>query len=163
MAESRAERDETSEETISGIDKRSEGWYALEKRILPRADWRHRLARLAEASAEVTLSVSADENAAIALLLTLSSFADWALKDALSAEGGEPEKTEQEVRVFLARLQVTALSRCMQGGLETTLGKWWWDQIRAWFGGRALRKAPSARLVIGPLCKNCLRPSEEEK
>ena len=45
---------------------------------------------MAEASAEATLNVSTDENAVIALLLMLPSFADWAPKDALSIEGGEP-------------------------------------------------------------------------
>ena len=163
MAESRAERAETGENEVSSLDIKTKRRYAVAKRVLPKSDWRHRLARLAHASAEAALIGTVDESAAVALSLTLSSFADWALKDALAVEEGEPEEVEREVKVFLTRLQVTAVSRLLQSGLETTRGEWWWSRIRAWFGGRALRKVPSKGLVIGPLCKDCLRPFEEEK
>ena len=162
MAEATAERPETDEDKISSLDKKAERRYAVARKILPESDWRHRLARLADASAEAALIGTVDESAAVALSLTLSSFADWALKDALAVEEGEPEEVEREVKVFLTRLQVTALSRLLRGGLETTTGGWW-SRIRAWFCGRAPRNAPGAGLVIGPLCKNCLRPPEEEK
>ena len=157
MAEATAERPETDEDEISSLDKKAERRYAVARRVLPESDWRHRLARLANASAEATLFGTVDESAAVVLSLTLSSFADWALRDALAIEKGEPEEVEQEVKTFLTRLQVTALSRLLQ-----TTRRGWWSQIRAWLCGRAPRNAPGTGLVIGPRCKNCLRPPEEE-
>ena len=158
MAEATTERGESDEDEISLLDKQSERRYAVARRILPKSDWRHRLARLVDASTEATLSGTVNEGAAVALSLTLSSFADWALRDALTVEKGEAKEVEREVKTLLARLQVAALSRLLRGGLSATTGGWWWNRLRAWFGGRARRKAPAAGLVIGPLCKNCLRP-----
>ena len=147
MAEATTERGESDEDEISSLDKKAERRYAVARRILPKSDWHYRLARLANASAEATLIGTVDESAAVALSLTLSSFADWALKDALAIEEGEPEEVEREVKVFLTRLQVTALSRLLRGGLETTTGGWW-NRIRAWFCGHAPRNAPGTGLVI---------------
>ena len=77
MEEATTERGETDEDKVSRLDKKSERQYAVARRILPKSDWRHRLARLADASAEAALSELANESAAVALSLTLSSFADW--------------------------------------------------------------------------------------
>ena len=161
MAEATTERGESDEDEISRLDKKSERRYAVARRILPKSDWRHRLARLVDASTEATLSGTVNEGAAVALSLTLSSFADWALRDALTVEKGETKEVEQKVKTLLARLHVAALSRLLQGGLNATTDGWWWNRIRAWFSGCAPRKAPRAGLVIGPLCKNCLRLSDK--
>ena len=116
MMEATAKRPKTDEDKICCLDKKAERRYAVARRILPKSDWRHRLARLADASAEAALIEAVDESAAVALSLTLSSFADWALRHALTVEKGKPEEVEREVKTFLTRLQVTALSRLLKTG-----------------------------------------------
>ena len=56
MAEVTTERGESDEDEISLLDKKSERRYAVARRILPKSDWRHRLARLVDTSTEATLS-----------------------------------------------------------------------------------------------------------
>ena len=73
MAEATTDRGESDEDKISRLNKKSERRYAVTRRFWPKSDWRHRLARLVDASTEATWSGTVNEGAAVALSLTLSS------------------------------------------------------------------------------------------
>ena len=166
MTETSAGEDEADEMEIDRLDELSEGRYTALRRSSPRGGWCHALAYLVNASTEAALATGASEERAVALAMTISSFGACALKDALSGvDGGGATaiaKKEREVKLFLAHLQVAALSACLRGGVDTISSRWWWwRRIKSWFGGRAPELSLGKELVIGPLCKNCLRLSDK--
>ena len=159
MTETPAGGDEVDEMEIDRLDEFSERRYTTSRHSSPRGGWRHALAYWVNASVEAALATGASEDRAVALAMTISSFGACALKDALSSVEGAAAiaREEREVKLFLARLQVVALSACLRGRADTILSRWWWwRRIRSWFGGRAPKSSLGKELVIGPLCKNCL-------
>ena len=165
MSETEADGERAADEAeIEHLDEFSEGHYTASRRSSPRGGWRRALAYWVNASTEAALATGVSEERAVALPMTISSFGACALKDVLSGvDGGGAAavaKEEREVKLFLARLQVVALSACLRAGAADTISpRWWWRRIRSWFGGRARESSLGKELVIGPLCKNCLRLS----
>ena len=163
MSETEADGDGAVDKAeIDRLDEFSEARYG---RSSPRGGWRHALAYWVDASAKAALATGASEDRAVALAMTISSFGACALKDALSGVEGAAAiaREEREVKLFLARLQVVALSACLQSGADTLSSRWWWRRIRSWFGGRARKSSLGKKLVTGPLCKNCLRLSANKE
>ena len=167
MSETEADGDGAVDKAeIDRLDEFSEARYG---RSSPRGGWRHALAYWVDASAKAALATGANEDRAVALAMTISSFGACALKDALSGVEGAAAiaREEREVKLFLARLQVVALSAYLRAGAADAISprRWWcwWRRIGSWFGGRARESSLGKELVIGPLCKNCLRLSANKE
>ena len=168
MTEMSAGRDEADEMEIDRLDELSGGRYTTLRRSSPRGGWRRALAYWVNASTEAAMATTVGGEAAVALAMTISSFGAWVLKDALSGVKGAAAITreEREVKLFLARLQVVALSAYLRPGAADAISPrrwWWWRRIGSWFGGRARESSLGKELVIGPLCKNCLRLSANKE
>ena len=165
MSETEADGDGAANK--AEIDRLDEFSEALYERSLPRGGWRHALAYWVDASAKAALATGANEDRAVTLAMTISSFGACALKDALSGVEGAAAiaREEREVKLFLARLQVVALSAYLRAGAADAISfrRWWWRRIGSWFGGRARESSLGKELVIGPLCKNCLRLSANKE
>ena len=166
MSETEADGDGAVDKAeIDRLDEFSEARYG---RSSSRGGWRHALAYWVDASAKAALATGANEDRAVALAMTISSFGACALKDALSGVEGAAAiaREEREVKLFLARLQVVALSAYLRAGAADAISPrrwWWWRRIGSWFGGRARESSLGKELVIGPLCKNCLRLSANKE
>ena len=169
MTETSAGGNEVDEMEIDRLDEFSERRYTTSRHSSPRGGWRHALAYWVNASVEAALATGASEDRAVALAMTISSFGACALKDALSSVEGAAAiaREEREVKLFLARLQVVALSAYLRAGAADAISPrrwwWWWRRIGSWFGGRARESSLGKELVIGPLCKNCLRLSANKE